>query len=446
MARPAVAVALLLAFCATRALVVWLTYDPGVYGDVDPTSDVAIYESWGDAVHRGGASPYADVRIEYPPGALPFLVAPAAVAEGSDGYRLAFALLMAGVDLVGFGALYVMVRRGGSPWALVAWVLVPPLLGPVLYARFDLVPAVAMLLALERAQAGRWFGTGGWLGFGAVAKLVPALLAPLAFLVAPRRRQVVLGFAVVAALMLAPYVGVPRGLADSVLGYHGDRGVQVESLWGSLVLLGGHLGDEAGVAFQFGAMDVYGGPVDLYKTLSNLLAAVAALGGCAAVWRWARRGDAADLALAMFGTLALTTGLGRVYSPQYTVWLLGVGVAALALAGRRARTPFVGLVVVVALTTWIFPPLFSPILGNELWAVLVLLTRNLLTLAVGALALVALARSRTPSDPEGLEAPPSTPAGSDQQRATPEPDDGATGERTRPATSVGVGLPRGHER
>jgi hypothetical protein len=145
-------------------------------------------------------------------------------------------------------------------------------------------------------------------------------------------------------------------------------------------------------------MDVYGTAVTPFKTLSNVLAAAGVAFGCFVAWRWARRDHAADLALAMFGTLAITTGVGRVYSPQYTVWLLGVGAGALALAGRRARWPFGGLVGVVALTAWIFPPLFSPILGNELWAVLVLLARNLLTLAVGAAAFYALRPGRGEDD------------------------------------------------
>jgi hypothetical protein len=396
--RPAVIVGLLVVFCLTRAAVVWITDNPEVYGDIDPTSDVVIYENWGSAVHDEGASPYRDVSIEYPPGAIPFLVAPSVVSDEGGSYRLNFALLMAVVDLIGFGALYVMVRRGGSPWALVGWLLVPPLLGPVLYARFDLVPAVAVILALERAQAQKWFGVGGWLGFGAIAKLVPGLLAPLAFIVAARRRLVAYGFVMVVALMTMPYLGVARGLFDSVFGYHGDRGVQIESLWGSLTLLGGHLGFESGVAFQFGAMDVYGSPVDVFKTSSNVLAAAGLLFGCYAAWRWARRDSAPDLALVMFATLALTTGVGRVYSPQYTVWLLGVGAATVALAGRRARWPFGVLVAVVALTAWIFPPLFQPLLENELWAVVVLLTRNLLTLTVAVLAFAAL-RSRAPDDP-----------------------------------------------
>lgn len=402
--RPAVIIVLLVLFCLTRAAVVWVTDNPEVYGDIDPTSDVVIYENWGNAVHHEGATAYRDVSIEYPPGAIPFMVAPSALTEKGGTYRLNFALTMALVDLVGFGALYLMVRRGGSPWALVGWLFVPPLLGPLLYARFDLVPAVALILALERAQARGWFGVGGWLGFGAMAKLVPGLLAPLAFIVAARRRLVVYGFAMVVVLMALPYLGVARGVFDSVFGYHGDRGVQIESLWGSLTLLGGHLGFDSGVAFQFGAMDVYGSPVDAFKTLSNVLAAAGLLFGAYAAWRWARRDSAPDLALAMFATLALTTGVGRVYSPQYTVWLLGVGVAALSLAGRRARWPFAVLVAVVALTAWIFPPLFHPLLDNELWAVMVLLTRNALTLTVAVLAFAALRAGPRPTMSARLDA------------------------------------------
>jgi hypothetical protein len=389
--RPLVIVALLALFLLTRGAVFWVTDHPSVYGDTDPTSDVTIYEGWGRAVHVEKGAPYADVPIEYPPGAIPFIVAPSTI-DPDGSYRPLFAALMALVDLVGFAALWVMVRRGGSWWALLGWLLVPPLLGPILYSRFDLVPAVAIILALERAQARGWFGVGGWLGFGAVAKLFPAFLAPLAFLVAPKRRLVVFGFGLVAVLMLMPYIGVPRALYDNVFGYHNDRGVQVESLWGSLVLLGDHVGVDSGVAFQFGAMEVYGELVTPFKSISNVLAIVGIGVGSMVAWRWARRDSAADLSLAMLGTLALITGVGRVYSPQYTVWLLAVGAAALALNGRRARWPFLGLVVVTALTAWIFPPLFLPILDNDLWAVLVLFTRNVLTLGVGVVALFAVRR------------------------------------------------------
>ena len=98
--RPAVVVVLLVVFCLTRVAVVWLTENPDVYGDVDPTSDVTIYENWGNAVHVDGASPYADVKIEYPPGAIPFLVGPSVVSDVGESYRLLFALLMAAVDAV----------------------------------------------------------------------------------------------------------------------------------------------------------------------------------------------------------------------------------------------------------------------------------------------------------------------------------------------------------
>src|SRR5690242_10483528 len=57
--------------------------------------DTPVYQAYGDAV-EGGAVPYRDFSLEYPPGALPVFVVPSLLSRSgdADGYRRVFEALM----------------------------------------------------------------------------------------------------------------------------------------------------------------------------------------------------------------------------------------------------------------------------------------------------------------------------------------------------------------
>ncbi|MDQ4071104.1 MAG: hypothetical protein M3203_16785, partial [Actinomycetota bacterium] len=109
--------ALLLVFVGTRSLGGWVADHPERYGSVPFTftGDVDVYERWATDVARQDQSPYGDVRIEYPPGALPFILAPLAGADGG-AYRPRFVTLMVVVDTAGLVALLLIARRTESRW------------------------------------------------------------------------------------------------------------------------------------------------------------------------------------------------------------------------------------------------------------------------------------------------------------------------------------------
>ena len=122
-----------------------------------------------------GEQPYRDVDFEYPPLALPLVLAPAAVTDGDQGYRDAFQteMLIADLALVALIALAVpgSTRRVLEALGVytVGVVAVSGVLlwdstiesGPLALARFDLVPAglvLAALLAREAKRSGLWRG------------------------------------------------------------------------------------------------------------------------------------------------------------------------------------------------------------------------------------------------------------------------------------------------
>lgn len=402
-------IALVAVFVVTRALGGFLADHPEHYGPPDSkvTGDPGSYEFWAGQILTAHLNPYSEVGIEYPPGSLPFIVAPGIEKPVDDAYRTRFVLLMIGVDLVGFLVLLLLARRWGSalgPWV---WVAVVPLLGPIAYNRLDLVPAVATILAVERLSARSWFGAGGWLGYGVVAKIYPALFLPVV-LAASRRRQVVTGAVVVIALFLVPYLGFLDEVYGNVIGYHTDRGIQIESLWGFVLLLASKFGHAIGINFSFGALHVASSMDTLLKVLAQLLS----LGFVGAgVWlahrarRSGREGLEAETAGIMFMTMAGTMAVGSVFSPQFVLWLGALAAVVLCDRTTALRVPALAVLPVALMTQFVYPFFYGRLVAVDTAALVLLASRNFLVLFVAIEAFLAL-RGRTGPAGAGDPAPP----------------------------------------
>ena len=381
-----------LAFAVIRLLPLALTFDPSLYGDIsDPTGDVNRYEEWANQIVEAGLAPYSEVDIEYPPGALPFVVVPALL--GSVGFsRPIFVALMLALDVVAFAVLLMLARRTRSYRGAVTWLLLPPLLGVLLYARLDLIPAVALLLALERAHARGWLTSGLWLGLGAAAKLVPGLFLPLAFVAAHGRRVRLVAGAVVGGLVAwLPFAADPVELIGDVIGYHNARGIHLESIWGSVLNLQRISGGPQELEFEHGAFHITGpGDQAMLFWTTALSIAIVLLSLAIAVIRWRQRPQRArlELPLAVTSTLALLLGTGRVFSPQFVIWLLAAAAVLFTVLPRVALWAGPLLVVIVVLTAVGYPLAFDLLRDGGRWPALVVLWRNIAVIAFGLMLLV----------------------------------------------------------
>jgi hypothetical protein len=399
----------LLAFAMTRWLPAAVTFDPTLYGPEisDPTGDLRLYGGWGDRIVGEGLAPYREIDIEYPPGSLPFVIVPALLAGGGFSPTI-FVVLLGVVDVAALGALLLLARRTGSYRGAAVWLLLPPLLGVLLYARLDVIPAVATLLALERGHARRWFASGVWFGLGAAAKLFPALLIPLALLAAAgRRARLLAGVALGAAAAWLPFVGDTGEMLGDVLGYHSARGIHLESLWGSLLNLQRIAGGPVDLVFEYGAFHITGpsAPAMLRWTTWISLGVVAV---CVliAVVRWLRHPALAhaELPLAATTMLALLLGTGRVFSPQFLLWLLAAAAVLCAVLPRVALWAAPLLAVIVVLTAAGYPLGFDLLRDGERWPALVLVYRNGAVIAFGLLLLLRWLQGGTaPMAPAGAE-------------------------------------------
>jgi hypothetical protein len=382
----------------TRAVLLVVSLNPRLYSAA-VFGDARFYAAKVERMFQGEL-PYREVAIEYPPGSVPFTILPGLVVGTGAGYRLAFACEMVLVDAVGLWAATRLARvvDGARRRIPLAYVLAMVAMGPLLLLRFDLVPAVCVLLAAAMAAEGRPGWAAAALGYGTAAKIYPGVLAPLLVLgLVPAmgwRRSLLrtvppflagFGLTVVPALLLSV-----RGTADSVL-FHVQRGVQIESLWANAIaLLDLFGGPQARTVTGFGAYDLSSSVSEAAKLLSAV-ATLALLAGAAwLVWRRSRRlgglGPADWAAAFAVGTFAFVLPT-RVLSPQYLVWLCAPMVAlVVGLAGRRALWTLAAAAVVSQV---IFPFRYSQLRRLEPSDVGLLTLRNLLLIVACVLVVRA---------------------------------------------------------
>jgi uncharacterized membrane protein len=350
--------------------------------------DVHIYQGYAEKLLHG-ALPYRDVFVEYPPGAFAVFLPP--TAFGADHYNAAFKALMAlcGAATIVLVAL-VLAELGTSRRRIVAAVgllaLAPVAVGPISLNTYDAWPALLTVLALWLLLRRHDLLAFAVLGLAVSAKVYPLVLVPLAgWLVwrraGARRTTIALGVLVaVAAAVVAPFAAyAPHGVFESFRS-QATRGLQVESLGASLLLVLDRFGlYDAEVVRTTGVAgrNLAGGAADAVAAGLLVLEVVAV----ATVWAlYVRARDARELlpvafAAAVAGFLAFT----KVFSPQYLVWLLPLVVAAWSPVAVALAA-----VAVVLAQVWFFH--YGALFRLE-WPVWLLLARDLVMVALyGVLA------------------------------------------------------------
>ncbi|WP_438294276.1 glycosyltransferase 87 family protein [Streptomyces sp. HUAS TT7] len=375
-------------WAATRYLLLFGVFRVLVLPGPDVTSDVhVIYQGWSQVLATG-TYPLDDVTWQYPPAAALAILSPAALPFLD--YATAFFLLVFLADTAVLGLLmYAAGRPGKSLNGAWMWAVGVPLLGPTVYARYDLmVTAVAVAALLAGVRHPRLLGALA--AFGALLKVWPVLL----LIRAPRRSwttAMVAGAAILGACMAA----APGALA--FLTFQRERGTEVESLGGLVFHVARHFGWNGRVQLNYGSVEFLGPYVSLVSTLAMALTALAF--GWLLLWRLRSCGPTrpSTLADAAFAAVLLFTTTSRVISPQYLLWL--VGLAAVCLVFRRTPMTRPAQLVLAAtgVTLLEFPVWFSHVVASDWVGVLLLVVRNGLLLTASLLACRRLWQSTSPS-------------------------------------------------
>ena len=293
-------------------------------------------------------------------------------------------------------------RRIGGPWAWpvpsATFAAGALLLYPVAVTRYDAVVALTLATAAFGAVLSGRYGPLAYasLGFGAAAKLVPAL-AVLPLVLIRRGAGRGLGvFIAVSALFFVPALVFGGGGFVGSLSYHADRGLQVESVAASVLMAFGRV---EGVVFEFGAFASRGPGTGLAAGLSlPIMVVLLLVTGLAMLRRHRLQGlDAAQFPR-YAAALILAFMLGsKVLSPQYEIWLLPL--APLCAGGLTGAGLCLLFLASCLTTTQVFPIHYADLLNLRPPGPQLLLLRNTLLVALWALLLLLPNRARPKRTP-----------------------------------------------
>jgi uncharacterized membrane protein len=358
--------------------------------------DVGHYQYLGQRVLDGDV-PYHDFYVEYPPGALPAFVVPAAISE--THYVKTFKWLMAlvgSLTLIAAAVLLCVLGAGKLRLAtgLGAIAISPPLLGHVYLNRYDpwaaLLVSVALLaLAVRRARPAFAF-----LALAIAAKVYAIAALPVAairVLRAEGQRRLVqagLTFVIVLAVVVLPFAIVAFGGLGFSFYTQSTRPLQIESLGASILLAADSIGlyETHMIGGKANSIDLEGALPSLVGVLTSLAVIAAVL---AVVWTYMRGGENRErlvtaFAAAIVGYLVFF----KVFSPQYMTWLIPLVPLVAGRRGRIATLLFLGALLMTQIQIYGFDsvhgiPDTHVIYGKpHAWAPWVLLGRNLLLVAV----------------------------------------------------------------
>jgi hypothetical protein len=356
----------------------------------------------------GSSSALHMLPLEYPP--LTILLFSLPLLAPLPYYALFFALLMTLVA----GLIYWLLTHSDARRAAPIFLLYL-LLGTagVFQERFDLLPAACTLLCVLAAERGRWRVAYLALALGVLLKLYPIVMLPALFLAEQRSwlirtgerserssDRIKWGKSDPRELKLAQqqkqdernseltrehrearswhmfvWENVTRlnwrncllcvGLLLVVMGgfallnfndailsplsYFLNRPPQIESLLASVIWLGGHLGISYRIDFLFGSLDLVNSNLARPLAPVNTLLAIAGL--LAIYWlQWRKR---IDLAQALTGLVCVLIVTGKVFSPQYLIWLIPL-LAYICARGQTNRLWMFAWAAISVLTTFIY--------------------------------------------------------------------------------------------
>jgi hypothetical protein len=348
-----------------------------------------------------GRVPYRDFPFEYPILSYPLFLIPRLLVSEFEGYRVAF---MAEMLLFDVAAIVLIARHGGDvePVGVVAgrlvwYTLYCFLLAPLVIGRFELAPMVLAFAAASWWFSGRAVLGGVTAGLGTLMKVFPGLVAAPAMVkevvsLRTARPRGAAPFLATLGLGLASWLWLGGSRVIGSLAYHAERGLEIESLFGGLVLLAGAItGQAVPWVFDHNAYHVAPGwGAGLARLSFPLQAATLFL----VVWRFWESGMADGIRYPSAAVLAFVIP-GKVLSPQYLIWLFPFLAVLDRGTGSLARRVFL---LCCLTTTLIYPgPGFVMILGHEAWAILLLNMRNALMIWLLALLLSRPAAEVSPA-------------------------------------------------
>ncbi len=362
MAYLPIIIVVILMFCGASWQIFWPTTDAARYQcyaltfwlgsngtQLLPASQCTFLQA--TSIH----APFHMLPLEYPP--LTLVIFSLSLLAPIPDYQLLFALWMALTALLIYWSLLRYGPRGAALtfafYALVgAWATAE--------GRFDMVPAALTILSLIAAERKHWTLAYVILAFGVLLKLYPLLLLPALFIAEQhdaqrlyipkqsmplkmipielwhtlrsigtwRWKNVLIFLAIVIGITaIFAYLDF-QGAVVSQLRYFSHRPIQIEATGSTILWVATQFGIPAHTEFTYGSLNVIS---PLGDNLALLFEGAFVLGYVYTIWQqWRGKLDAVQTCIAF---LLVFIAFGKVFSPQYLIWLIPLLAYASALDG-----------------------------------------------------------------------------------------------------------------
>jgi len=229
-------------------------------------------------------------------------------------------------------------------------------------ARFDLVPAALILGSVLLAARTKWKWAFTLLALATMFKFFPVLLI-FPFLIAQQKQYSEKWYSWHRWSALGVYCGIcvmmtllslSLNIVDTInpFLYFLNRPIQVESVPATILWLGNFWGFPIKIIQSYGSVNVISALSEAVSPLSSLCLIVGLLYTFWLQWR-----GKLDIYTASLLTILIIIITGKVFSPQYLMWIAPL----LAFVGKANWKWLITWGIIGLLTTWIYPNMYNSV-------------------------------------------------------------------------------------
>ena len=369
-----------------------------------PYSGTPLYFDFASKVLEGSL-PYRDFALEYPPFALLFFIIPRLITSNYWTYAVFYRVEVFIFVLMGLFVIYRIAKRSGkATWKmLLFYILAITAMGPIVAEQYDIFPAILTLLALYTFWLGKHKTSWVLIALGALTKIYPIFLAPILLIYYFRNRQyrlILSGISSLTSVILAvllPFLVISFDSLWNLINYHSQRGIQLESVYSSFLLIADKLGlTSISLVLNFGSWNIESQLADALAKISPFVTVLLLVAAYGFTYKQIKPGKSQFTRIGTYALLVTAVVLisGKVLSPQYLIWLIPF----LPLVFGPSRNTLLAIFIAMGFLTYLILPVFYlALIAVRIDTVVILLIRNILLILLALMSAISL-RQMKPSD------------------------------------------------
>lgn len=327
---------------------------------LDLPTEVMRDRYWKNAEPIFNGEPFS---LEYPPFSLVFILIPRLFGWTAEAYEVFYVIEVFVFMVIGLIYTDKLAEHFGKDRknAMLAYSVLTVLLLEFVTDRYDIFPAVIVLMAIYYFVKEKYPLAFALVAIGMLTKLYPAMLFPIFFLIFAARKEWnealkgTLVFGVTTLAVVLPIMIVDPDLIIDFLSYHSDRPLQIETLAASLIypfaMMGlitvkitSAMGPDGDLDPEnFGSDNLVGTVPDAVAGILSPIMVMGVLAVCFfflyVYMKCEEKERMRLLGLAIAGVIMTFILLGKVFSSQYLIWAISPIVLILLFEEDMFRTP-----------------------------------------------------------------------------------------------------------